>query len=228
MSSPHESQLNSIIRDDIRQRLITEKLVVIIRVKDPMDIPPIIACMHDAGVGAVEITSNTPGYQNAITQARARYPNMLVGAGTITDVALVDEAIKAGAQFLVTPNTSIEVVQRAHKLNVPVVMGALTPTDVVNATQAKADIVKLFPAGAMGPGYLKDLAKGPFLDTIFFPVGGINEHNFETWMQSGATGIGIGGALASPVKNEKEAHALTAKVRAIVATLENYPLEAAQ
>ena len=184
--------------------------------------------MHDAGVGAVEITSNTPGYQNAITQARARYPNMLVGAGTITDVALVDEATKAGAQFLVTPNTSADVVQHAHSLQVPVVMGALTPTDVVNATQAKADIVKLFPAGAMGTGYLKDLAKGPFLETVFFPVGGIDEHNFEQWMQSGAAGIGIGGALASPVKNEEEANALSAKVRTIVETLKNYPLEEAQ
>ena len=186
-STPAAKGPKPVTRESIRQRLINEKLVVIIRVTDPTDIPPIIACMHDAGVGAVEITSNTPGYQNAITQARAHYPNMLVGAGTITDIALVDEA-----------------------------------------TQAKADIVKLFPAGAMGTGYLKDLAKGPFLNTIFFPVGGINEHNFEQWMQSGAAGIGIGGALASPVKSEEEANALTAKVRAIVVTLKNYPLGEAQ
>ena len=227
-STPAAKGPKPVTRESIRQRLINEKLVVIIRVTDPADIPPIIACMYDAGVGAVEITSNTPGYQNAITQARAHYPNMLVGAGTITDIALVDEATKAGAQFLVTPNTSADVVRHAHSLQVPVVMGALTPTDVVNATQAKADIVKLFPAGAMGTGYLKDLAKGPFLNTTFFPVGGINEHNFEQWMQSGAAGIGIGGALASPVKNEEEANALTAKVRAIVVTLKNYPLEEAQ
>ena len=186
-STPAAKGPKPVTRESIRQRLINEKLVVIIRVTDPTDIPPIIACMHDAGVGAVEITSNTPGYQNAITQARAHYPNMLVGAGTITDIALVDEA-----------------------------------------TKAKADIVKLFPAGAMGTGYLKDLAKGPFLNTIFFPVGGINEHNFEQWMQSGAAGIGIGGALASPVKSEEEANALTAKVRAIVVTLKNYPLGEAQ
>ena len=217
------SKSNTMSRDEVRQRLIREKLVVIIRVTDPNDIPPIIACMHKAGVGAVEITSNTPDYQNAITQARTHYPDMLIGAGTITDISLVDEATKAGAQFLVTPNTSADVVRHAHSLNVPVVMGALTPTDVVNATQAKADIVKLFPAGVMGTGYLKDLAKG-----TFFPVGGIDEHNYQQWMQNGAAGIGIGGALASPVRSEEAAEALITKVAAIVETLKKYPVKEAK
>ncbi len=222
------SESNTMSRDEVRQRLIREKLVVIIRVTDPNDISPIIACMHKARVGAVEITSNTPDYQNAITQARTHYPDMLIGAGTITDISLVDEATKAGAQFLVTPNTSADVVRHAHSLNVPVVMGALTPTDVVNATQAKADIVKLFPAGAMGTGYLKDLAKGPFLNTTFFPVGGIDEHNYQQWMQNGAAGIGIGGALASPVRSEEAAEDLITKVAAIVETLKKYPVKEAK
>tara|TARA_R110001583_G_scaffold1520_1_gene11807 strand:+ start:10673 stop:11353 length:681 start_codon:yes stop_codon:yes gene_type:complete len=212
------------MREAIRQRLIREKLIVIIRVIDPQDIAPIIKCMFDAGVGAVEITSNTPGYQEAIAQARIAYPDMLVGAGTITEPCLVAEAVRAGAQFLVTPNTSAELVQCAHNANVPVVMGALTPTDVVVANRANADIVKLFPAGSMGCDYLKSLASGPFLDTTFFPVGGIDEHNFEQWMQSGAAGIGIGGALASPVHSDEDAHALTAKVRLIVNILKTYSL----
>tara|TARA_R110000772_G_scaffold111529_13_gene215440 strand:- start:7153 stop:7830 length:678 start_codon:yes stop_codon:yes gene_type:complete len=206
-------------REDVRQRLIRDKLIVIIRVTDPYEIGPIIKCMFDAGVGAVEITSNTPGYQEAITQARARYPNMLVGAGTITEPGLVEEAVKAGAQFLVTPNTCAELVRCAHNVNVPIVMGALTPTDVTVANRAHADIVKLFPAGSIGCDYLKSLASGPFLTTTFFPVGGIDEHNFEQWMQSGAAGVGIGGALAGPVHSDEEARALTAKVRAIVTRL---------
>lgn len=209
-------------REQIRQQLLRDKLVVIIRVTDPSDIPDIVECLQSAGVRAIEITSNTPHYLEAIKQQRARYPNILIGAGTVTNTDITKEAIEAGAQFLVTPNTSAQVVKCAHSFNVPVIIGALTPTDVVTAMEAKADIIKLFPASAMGTDYLKDLAKGPFLDTVFFPVGGIDETNFEQWMLSGAKGIGIGGALASPVRNKKEAAALRDKVSYIVETLKKY------
>ncbi|WP_084004967.1 bifunctional 4-hydroxy-2-oxoglutarate aldolase/2-dehydro-3-deoxy-phosphogluconate aldolase [Gilvimarinus polysaccharolyticus] len=203
--------------------LLREKLVVIIRLTDPEDADAIVTALIAGGVKAIEITSNTPGYAKKISQLRADHPDLLIGAGTITSEALADEAVTAGAQFLVTPNTCSQTVKRAHQLDVPVVMGAMTPTDVVQASNAGADIIKLFPSGELGPAYLKSLAHGPFLHTPFFPVGSVDEHNIRQWMDAGACGVGVGGRLATPVTNPAEADALTQKAAGIIADLKHYP-----
>ncbi|OBT11607.1 2-dehydro-3-deoxyphosphogluconate aldolase [Shewanella sp. UCD-FRSSP16_17] len=207
------------MRHEVVEQLISQKLIVIIRVKDPSDIEGIVQCMSDAGVLAVEVTSNTPGYEMAITQLRQQFPHMLIGVGTVTDHRIAKRAIKAGAQFLVTPNTNEAIVRHAHALDVPVVMGAMTPTDIVDASQFNADIIKLFPAGPMGANYLQALAHGPFLDTYFFPVGGIDASNIDAWFDSGASGVGIGGSLAQPVYSPQQAEQLTKNVSEIVAKI---------
>lgn len=210
------------MRQQTVQRMRDHKLVVIIRVEDPLDIPPIVTCMVESGVEAIEITSNTPGWQEAVSAMRRTYPDLLFGAGTILDVELAEKAIAAGAQFLVTPNTNADVVAYAHRHEVPVVMGAMTPTEVAEAMNAGADIVKLFPAGTLGAAYLKSLARGPYLDTVFFAVGGVDEHNLENWMESGAAGVGIGGSLAAPVPTEADAASLKKRVSLIRKTLNKY------
>lgn len=207
------------MKERIVETLLAEKLVVIIRVENPEDIPAIVGCLVEGGARAIEITSNTPGYADAVSGLRKDYPELLIGAGTITSPELAEEAIAAGAQFLVTPNTRPEVVAAAHQHDVPVIMGAMTPSDVVVATEAAADVVKLFPAGALGTDYLKALARGPFLDTVFFAVGGVDEHNLGQWMSNGAAGVGIGGSLAAPVRNSEEAVRLTGRIRQIVEQL---------
>lgn len=208
------------MKDSIVRKLLEERVVVIIRVTDSVDIPPIVNCLVDGGIRAIEITSNTPDCMSAVAQLRRDYPELLVGAGTITSPELAEEAIAAGAQFLVTPNTRADIVTCAHQHGVPVLMGAMTPSEVVEATEANADIVKLFPAGALGSAYLKALARGPFLDTTFFAVGGIDEHNLEEWMNSGAAGVGIGGSLATPVRTDAEAELLTRRIRRITVLLQ--------
>ena len=170
------------------QRLLADRLVVIIRVTDPDDIPGIARCLVAGGARAIEVTSNTPGWADAVASLRAAYPDVLVGAGTITSPELAQQAIDAGAQFLVTPNTSRGVVAAAHGGGVPVIMGAMTPTEVADCVDAGADVVKLFPATTLGPSHLRALAGGPFLDTVFFAVGGIDEHNLDEWLAAGAAG----------------------------------------
>lgn len=209
------------MRQKTVEKLLSERLVVIIRVTDPDDIPAIVTCLIDGGVEAIEITSNTPGCMQAISGLRKDYPQLLIGAGTILSPLLAEEAIDAGAQFLVTPNTLPDVVAYAHEHDVPVIMGAMTPSEVVVAIESKADIVKLFPAGALGPEFLKALAGGPFLDTDFFAVGGVDEHNLEQWMSGGAAGVGIGGSLAAPVKTKEEAEHLTNRIKLIVGLLQS-------
>jgi 2-dehydro-3-deoxyphosphogluconate aldolase/(4S)-4-hydroxy-2-oxoglutarate aldolase len=196
--------------------LLTERVVVIIRVADASAIPDIVDCLEDGGIRVIEITSNTPGGLQAVSDLRRERPHLLVGAGTITSVRLANQAIECGAQFLVTPNTNTAVVKAAHEQGVPVVMGAMTPTEVMTASEAGADIIKLFPADSLGPGYLKALAGGPFLDTLFFAVGGVDEHNAREWMKAGVAGVGVGGKLARPVANANEAQQLTGRIRLLL------------
>lgn len=207
------------MRKLILDELLKERLVVIIRVQDPADIPPIVDCLADGGVKVVEVTSNTPGWEDAVEQVQRDHPGLLVGAGTITSPDLAKRAIVAGARFLVTPNTRPEIVKLAHRYEIPVVMGAMTPTEVADAAEAGADIIKLFPAGTLGTAYLKALSKGPFLDTRFFAVGGVDENNLAEWMEAGAAGVGIGGSLANPVPTQADAENLVKRIRLITTFL---------
>ena len=209
------------MREALLNDLLQEKLVVIIRVSSADDIPAIVESLEDGGVRVVEITSNTPGCMEAIASLRESRPALLIGAGTITTPKLARQAIESGAQFLVTPNTRADVVEVAHAAGVPVIMGALTPSEVATATEAGADIIKLFPADSLGPGYLRALARGPFLDTPFFAVGGVDENNLSEWLASGACGAGIGGKLARPVSSPEEAQSLTERAAQIVDILKS-------
>ncbi|MFY0607617.1 MAG: bifunctional 4-hydroxy-2-oxoglutarate aldolase/2-dehydro-3-deoxy-phosphogluconate aldolase [Cyclobacteriaceae bacterium] len=182
------------MREAIVNTLLEEKLVVVIRSAQQSEVGLIIDALAESGVKAMEVTSNTPGYTDEIAKARAKYPDLIIGAGTIRSAALAEEAIAAGAQFLVSPNINPDLTQVAHPLDVPVLMGALTPTDVSNAIEAKADVIKIFPADIFGIEYLKAI-QGPFDQAIFFAVGGIGIDNAKAWIEAGAKGIGVGGKL---------------------------------
>ncbi len=198
----------------------TDRLVAIVRSKQEETVSGTLSCLVEGGVKALEITSNTPGYRQQISIARNKFPDVLVGAGTITDPEKAQYAINAGAQFLVTPNVSSDVVELAHKHNIPVLMGALTPTDVANALHCQADAIKLFPAGDMGIEYCKSLL-GPYNDISLFAVGGIHFDNVLEWLQLGIAGVGMGNALTRPVTSETEAKALIDFTKELVHRIRN-------
>lgn len=200
----------------ILKRITDSGVVVIIRAKSADDVDGIVSYLVEGGITALEITANTPDYTGAIAKMRKTYPNLLIGAGTITGTGLVDEAVAAGAQFIVTPNTKAAVVARAHEHDIPVLMGAMTPTEVVTAEEAGADVVKLFPSGNLGPAYLKSLAKGPFLNTPFFAVGGVDEKNIANWIAAGAAGVGVGGSLVTVVNSVEERSEIVKRVKTLV------------
>ncbi len=187
----------------ILNQILKEKLVAIIRLQHKDEIEQVLRALITGGVRVLEITSNTPGYLEGIKEARNRHPNTIIGAGTVTNGEIAKKAIASGAQFLVTPNTKVEVIQIAHEHNVPVLMGAMTPTEIVNAVEAGADIIKLFPAGPLGLDYFKTI-KGPFKSVNFFAVGGVNTSNAQEWINAGALGVGVGGSLASPIKTKAD------------------------
>lgn len=181
-------------KEEIIEQLLQEKIIAIVRLAEQDQVMDVVRGLVAGGIRALEITSNTPGFCDAITSCRTLYPEVLIGAGTVINRQITVEVLEAGAQFIVTPNCDTEVIKVAHQYHVPVVMGALTPTEVCLAMEHGADIVKLFPAGAMGINYFKAV-RGPLNNVPFFVVGGITVENVRDWIEAGALGVGVGNVL---------------------------------
>ncbi len=181
-------------KHDIIDRILAAKLISIIRLKEQAAVAQTVDALVAGGIQVLEITTNTPSFAEAIEKANNRHPNVLIGAGTVVTSDLAKQAIAGGAQFLVTPNTNKEVADIGIAHDIPVLMGAMTPTEVANALSYGADIIKLFPAGDLGISYFKSL-KGPFDSVPFFAVGGIGESNIGDWFEAGIDGVGLGSSL---------------------------------
>ena len=209
-------------KEEVLHRFSKEKIVVIVRLKDGEIVPKVIDHLVLGGIGILEVTSNTPNFDIHINEIRKKHPTVLVGAGTITTHQLAQMAIRAGAQFLVTPNTNKVVVGEAIRVGIPVIMGAFTPTEVANAISYGADIIKLFPADQLGISYYNSLT-GPFSDTIFFAVGGIDMSNMKDWFDAGVDGLGIGSTLVkSEINGQEDLNHITAKARQFKEFIKNH------
>jgi 2-dehydro-3-deoxyphosphogluconate aldolase/(4S)-4-hydroxy-2-oxoglutarate aldolase len=151
--------------------------------------------LYQGGIRFLEITMNTSGYAAMIRQWRQQYEGkMWIGAGTVLDIGMAKEAHTAGAQFLVTPNTDREVIEYAVNHQLPILPGAMTPTEIVEAWKAGATAVKLFPMSSLGIQYFKEV-RAP-LDLIrLLPTGGISKDNIGDYIQAGAFGFGMGSSL---------------------------------
>src|SRR5690606_15283142 len=126
-------------RKRILRSILLHRLVAIVRLKQQDQIAAVLESLVIGGIKALEITTNTPGFGEEIARARKHYPKILIGAGTVTDPDLAMMAINAGAQFVVTPNTDPEIISIAHQYDVPVLMGAATPTELNLAIRGGAD-----------------------------------------------------------------------------------------
>ena len=150
------------------------------------------------GISVIEVTLNTPGALEMLRAMRdAVGDRAVLGAGTVLDIAAADEALDAGAAFIVSPHTDIELVHEMAGRGVPCIPGAFTATEVFSAWRAGASVVKLFPAGPVGASYLKDL-RGPLSDIRLLPTGGVTLDNAATYIAAGAWGLGLGSALVAP------------------------------
>lgn len=205
-------------RENVTQQIIKQRLVAIVRLAEQRYVADTLSCLVEGGVKVLEITSNTPGYLDEISRGRSDYNSTLIGAGTVINGQIAEDAVKAGAQFLVTPNVSQAVAEVAHHHDIPVLMGAMTPTEIVTAMELGADVIKLFPAGELGIEYYKGL-QGPFDKTSFFAVGGIHKENVQLWLNSGIAGVGVGNTLTRAINNEDEKRAHTEYVRQFVSLI---------
>lgn len=163
------------------------------------------AALYEAGIGAVEVTADSPDYLRSIEGLRAACPELDVGCGTVVDQATVHEAVAAGANFLVTPNVDFEVIEASRSRGVPIIVGAFTATEALGAHRAGAAAVKLFPAGPAGPSYLRALRQ-PLSEILFVATGGIDGDNAADFLRAGAAAVAVGGWLAARGDSSLAAH----------------------
>lgn len=148
-----------------------------------------------SGLHAIEITMNTDQALKIVSSSRSSVPSgKLLGMGTIRNLAEAKKAVEAGAMFLVTPNTDIEVIEYAKSNTVPVISGALTPTEVYTAWSAGADMVKVFPCRPFGPEYIREL-RGPYEQIPLVAVGGVDLDNIREYFAAGAGAVGASTSL---------------------------------
>lgn len=183
--------------DSRRKRLSDATIVAILRMQSAEHAVEGIGAAVRGGFEAVEITMNTPGATDAIADVAGRV-DAIVGAGTVTDAEAVKEAYDAGAEFIVTPVVVTEVVDAAHELSIPAVIGAATPTEIFTARRAGADWIKIFPSEALGgPGYVSSIL-GPLRGTPVWVSGGITPERYLGYLDAGAELVGFGSDVFSP------------------------------
>lgn len=161
------------------------------RVDDPAALCRALAA---GGIRTVEFTFTTPGVEAVIAEAVRGADDVVVGAGTVTDARSAEAAVAAGAQFLVTPGISEGAAGVAREAGIPILLGALTPSEVMRALALGAAAVKIFPAGLVGPAYLTDL-RGPFPGVPVVPSGGLDAGNAADWMRAGALAVTAGSSV---------------------------------
>ncbi len=170
-------------------------IVAVIRMKDPAKVQAVVDAIAAGGVRAIEVTMTVPGAVGLIASLAPRMPaGFLLGAGTVVDPETARQVIDAGAQFIVSPIFRRSLIEACHERSVAVTPGCFTPTEILEAWDAGADIVKVFPATALGPGYIKDV-RAPLPQVKLMPTGGVTVENAGEWIKAGAVAVGVGSAL---------------------------------
>ncbi|HWL00030.1 MAG TPA: bifunctional 4-hydroxy-2-oxoglutarate aldolase/2-dehydro-3-deoxy-phosphogluconate aldolase [Parapedobacter sp.] len=171
------------------------QLVAIIRGLEPQHVLPVTEALYQGGIRILEITMNSTEPLAAIRAVSEAWGDrMVIGAGTVLNAAMAEAAVSMGARFVLSPVVMPEVIHKAKALGVVSIPGAYTATEIFNAYQCGADIVKVFPATS--PAYIKDIA-GPLPQIPLLPTGGITPANIREYKQAGAVGFGVGSGLVN-------------------------------
>ncbi len=170
-------------------------VVAVIRRQRSEDVLPLAEALVKGGVTTLEITVDSDRSYQLIGEVKKHLgTTALVGAGTVLDAETAHTAIQAGADFIFSPTFNTDLIEMTKRYGVISIPGVLTPSEMVEAYQAGADLVKIFPASAFGPSYIKDL-QGPLGHIPMIPTGGVNVENIGTYIANGAVAAGVGGSL---------------------------------
>jgi len=170
-------------------------IVAVIRMKDPNKLQAVVDAIAEGGIRALEITMTVPGAVDLIRDLAPRLPEgFILGAGTVLDAETVARVADAGARYVVSPVFRRSVIEACHARDLAAMPGCFTPTEILDAWDAGADIVKVFPATTLGPSYLKDV-RAPLPQVKLMPTGGVTVENAGDWIRAGAAAIGAGSSL---------------------------------
>ncbi len=183
-------------RQRILDRILSEKLIPVVRVERPEQAMEVARALLEGGSHIVEITMTVPGALQVIKELSQSLPrDVHIGAGTVLNPKMASDAVDAGARFLVSPSLNLDVIRLAHESQVLVIPGAMTPTEILSAWEAGAELVKVFPAGPLGgPHYIRAI-RAPFPDIRLVPTGGVSPENAREYILAGAAAVGMGGEL---------------------------------
>lgn len=171
------------------------RVVAVLRAPHATDWAPVVDVLVEHGIAGIELTLTTPRALEGLEALSARFGTAAaIGVGTVTTVDQARHALDAGASFLVSPGVVPAALELSVARDVPMIGGALTPTEVMSTWGAGAAAVKIFPASAVGPGYLREL-RGPFPDLVAMPSGGVGVADVAPWLAGGAAAVSLGGWL---------------------------------
>ena len=206
-------------KDAILQKLKTEKVIALIRADNPDGLLDCAKALADGGLTSIELTMTTPGAIRMLEKATAELPSFLFGLGTVLDAETARAGILAGARFIVTPALRPDVITLCRRYGVPVFSGAFTPTEILQAWEAGADVAKVFPAEFFGPAYLKSI-KAPFPQIELLPTGGVTPETVGEYIRAGAFATAAGSSLVEAKSlKEKNWAAITARAKVFVAAV---------
>ena len=182
-------------RESVVNKLVENGAVAVIRLGDSNKLVKVAEAVYKGGVISIEITMTTPNALGVLEYCVKEFGDtMLFGIGSVLDAATAKAAIEAGAKYVVSPIFKKEIIDEAHKHDIPAMPGAFTPTEIITATEAGADIVKVFPADVLGMAFFKGV-KAPMPHLKMMPTGGVSLTNAGDWLKAGACAVGVGSAL---------------------------------
>ena len=209
-------------RADVTQAIESMGVVAVIRLKDPAKLRAVVDALAEGGVRALEVTMTVPRAVDLIRELAPTMPSgFLLGAGTVVDADTAKAVIDAGARYVVSPVFRPDVIDACHLRDVPMMPGCFSPTEILAAHDAGADIIKVFPATMLGPQFLKDV-RAPLPQVKLMPTGGVTLDNAGDWIRAGAVAVGIGSALVDAKAIEAgQLDVIAANARTVIANVKS-------
>jgi 2-dehydro-3-deoxyphosphogluconate aldolase/(4S)-4-hydroxy-2-oxoglutarate aldolase len=177
------------------ERILDSGITAVIRAKSSEHLIHVVEAIKSGGVECIEVTMTTPNALSVISEAARRFGHeAVIGVGSVLDAETCRAAILAGAEFVVGPTLDLGVIEMCRTYSKPVIPGALTPTEIMTAWRAGADLVKVFPAGVVGPGYFRDVL-APLPQVKLVPTGGVDLNTAGEFIKAGAAALCVGSAM---------------------------------
>ncbi|MGH2626845.1 MAG: bifunctional 4-hydroxy-2-oxoglutarate aldolase/2-dehydro-3-deoxy-phosphogluconate aldolase [Anaerolineales bacterium] len=211
-------------KHEVLQELARARVVAVVRTTEALDLTPAVEALMDEGLRAIEVTMTVPAAMDVIRDWKGRFGDRVVlGAGTVMDRATAEQAAESGAEFLVSPSLTMDLLKARTSEPRVIVLGAFTPSEIYTAWEAGADVVKVFPIRSLGARYLRDVL-APMPQLRLMPTGGVTEESAPELLRAGAFAVGMGGELLDlKLVRAGRLDELRARARRLMAGLQAIP-----